>query len=59
MVGGFSARAARGGRRRLYLIETAERGIQWMRLTATRPGWAQLDEPDQNAVTAVCGAVAR
>ena len=35
-VGGFSLTVPRrdGGERRLYLIETAEKGIAWMRLTA-------------------------
>ncbi|CNV38946.1 carboxypeptidase PM20D1 [Mycobacterium tuberculosis] len=60
-VGGFSLTVPRhdGGERRLYLIETAEKGIQWMRLTARgRAGHGSMVH-DQNAVTAVCEAVAR
>ncbi|PQM48153.1 Succinyl-diaminopimelate desuccinylase [Mycobacterium talmoniae] len=43
-VGGFSLTVPRrdGGERRLYLIETAEKGIAWMRLTAAAaPGTAR------------------
>lgn len=48
-----------GGERRLYLIETAEKGIQWMRLTARgRAGHGSMVH-DHNAVTAVAEAVAR
>jgi acetylornithine deacetylase/succinyl-diaminopimelate desuccinylase-like protein len=60
-VGGFSLTVPRadGGDRRLYLIETAEKGIQWMRLTARgRAGHGSMVN-DQNAVTALAEAVAR
>nr|WP_239657163.1 M20/M25/M40 family metallo-hydrolase [Mycobacterium riyadhense] len=60
-VGGFSLTVPRhdGGERRLYLIETAEKGINWMRLTARgRAGHGSMVH-DQNAVTAVAEAVAR
>ncbi|MCV7125200.1 M20/M25/M40 family metallo-hydrolase [Mycobacterium lacus] len=60
-VGGFSLTVPRrdGGERRLYLIETAEKGIQWMRLTARgRAGHGSMVH-DHNAVTAVAEAVAR
>lgn len=60
-VGGFSLTVPRrdGGERRLYLIETAEKGILWMRLTARgRAGHGSMVH-DQNAVTAVAEAVAR
>ncbi|GGK02158.1 peptidase M20 [Pilimelia anulata] len=44
---------------RLYLIQTAEKGIQWLRLTAAgRPGHGSFLH-DDNAVTALCEAVAR
>ena len=44
---------------RLYLIETAEKGIAWMKLTATgRAGHGSMIN-DDNAVTALCEAVAR
>ncbi|MDT5009360.1 MAG: hypothetical protein QOH57_977 [Mycobacterium sp.] len=60
-VGGFSLTVPRrdGGERRLYLIQTAERGMRWMRLTAHgRAGHGMLIH-DENAVTAVAEAVAR
>ena len=60
-VGGFSLTVPRadGGQRRLYLIETAEKGIRWMRLTARgRAGHGSMVH-DDNAVTAVAEAVAR
>ena len=59
-VGGFSLTVPRpdGSQRRLYLIETAEKGIQWMRLTARgRAGHGSM-VTDQNAVTALAEAVA-
>jgi len=44
---------------RLYLVQTAEKGIDWLRLTARgRPGHGSLAH-DDNAVTALCEAVAR
>ena len=60
-VGGFSLTVPRpdGGQRRLYLIETAEKGIQWMRLTARGQAGHGSMVNDQNAVTALAGAVAR
>ncbi|HTM84500.1 MAG TPA: M20/M25/M40 family metallo-hydrolase [Mycobacterium sp.] len=60
-VGGFSLTVPRrdGGERRLYLIETAEKGMRWMRLTARgRAGHGSMIN-DDNAVTAVAEAVAR
>ena len=60
-VGGFSLTLPRrdGGERRLYLIETAEKGMLWMRLTARgRAGHGSMVH-DGNAVTAVAEAVAR
>jgi acetylornithine deacetylase/succinyl-diaminopimelate desuccinylase-like protein len=55
-VGGFSA-TIRG--RRLYLIEAAEKGMAWMRLTARgRAGHGSMLN-DDNAVTRLAGAVAR
>jgi acetylornithine deacetylase/succinyl-diaminopimelate desuccinylase-like protein len=48
-----------GGERRLYLIETAEKGLLWMRLTARgRAGHGSMVH-DDNAVTAIAEAVAR
>jgi acetylornithine deacetylase/succinyl-diaminopimelate desuccinylase-like protein len=60
-VGGFSLTVPRrdGGEKRLYLIETAEKGMQWMRLTAHgRAGHGSFVH-DENAVTTLAGAVAR
>jgi acetylornithine deacetylase/succinyl-diaminopimelate desuccinylase-like protein len=60
-VGGFSLTVPRrdGGERRLYLIETAEKGLSWMRLRARgRAGHGSMVN-DDNAVTAVAEAVAR
>ncbi|MBB2771736.1 UNVERIFIED_ORG: acetylornithine deacetylase/succinyl-diaminopimelate desuccinylase-like protein [Mycolicibacterium obuense] len=60
-VGGFSLTVPRrdGGARRLYLIETAEKGLSWMRLTARgRAGHGSMVH-DDNAVTAVAEAVAK
>jgi acetylornithine deacetylase/succinyl-diaminopimelate desuccinylase-like protein len=55
-VGGFSA-TVRG--KRIYLIEAAEKGMAWMRLTARgRAGHGSMINPD-NAVTRLSGAVAR
>ncbi|ORV03605.1 hypothetical protein AWB93_02115 [Mycobacterium bohemicum] len=60
-VGGFTLTVPRrdGGERRLYLIETAEKGLSWMRLTARGPAGHGSMVHDQNAVTAVAEAVAR
>ena len=54
-VGGLSLTVPRpdGSERRLYLIETAEKGIQWMRLTARGQAGHGSMVNDQNAVTAV------
>lgn len=60
-VGGFSLTVPRpdGGERRLYLIETAEKAMLWMRLTARgRAGHGSMVH-DDNAVTAVAEAVAK
>jgi acetylornithine deacetylase/succinyl-diaminopimelate desuccinylase-like protein len=55
-VGGWSA-TVRG--RRLYLIEAAEKGMAWMRLTAKgNAGHGSMVHPD-NAVTELAAAVAR
>ena len=56
-VGGFSFTVAEN--LRLYLIETAEKGLTWLRLHAKgRPGHGSMIH-DDNAVTAVAEAVAR
>jgi acetylornithine deacetylase/succinyl-diaminopimelate desuccinylase-like protein len=56
-VGGFSLSVRDD--LRLYLIETAEKGIAWLRLTATgRAGHGSMLN-DNNAVTTLCDAVAR
>jgi acetylornithine deacetylase/succinyl-diaminopimelate desuccinylase-like protein len=60
-VGGYSLTVPRadGGERRLYLIETAEKGMLWMRLTARgRAGHGSFVH-DDNAVTTLAKAVAR
>jgi acetylornithine deacetylase/succinyl-diaminopimelate desuccinylase-like protein len=55
-VGGFSV-TARG--RRVYLVEAAERGMAWVRLTAHgTAGHGSMRHPD-NAVTRLAAAVAR
>ena len=55
-VGGFSATI---GGRRLYLIQTAEKGMAWMRLTARgTAGHGSMLQRD-NAVTELAEAVAR
>ncbi|MCV7412897.1 hypothetical protein AWC05_12400 [Mycobacterium florentinum] len=60
-VGGFSLTVPRrdGGERRLYLIETAEKGIQWMRLTARGQAGHGSMANERNAVTLLAEAVAR
>ena len=56
-VGGFSYTIDPA--RRLYLIETAEKGLDWMRLRVTgRPGHGSMVH-DDNAVTKLAEAVAR
>ncbi|MEU1426342.1 M20/M25/M40 family metallo-hydrolase [Nocardia sp. NPDC005746] len=60
-VGGFSLTVPRpdGGERRLYLVETAEKGLGWMRLRAkARAGHGSFLH-DDNAVTILAQAVAR
>ena len=55
-VGGFCA-TVRG--RRVYLVEAAEKGMAWMRLTARgHAGHGSMRHPD-NAVTELSAAVAR
>jgi len=55
-VGGFSLTL---GRRRLYLLQTAEKGMAWMRLTARgTAGHGSMIQPD-NAVTELAEAVGR
>jgi acetylornithine deacetylase/succinyl-diaminopimelate desuccinylase-like protein len=62
-VGGFSLTVPRpdGTERRLYLIETAEKGMLWMRLTARgRAGHGSfVHAQSENAVTTLAQAVAR
>ncbi|MEO6115767.1 MAG: M20/M25/M40 family metallo-hydrolase, partial [Jatrophihabitantaceae bacterium] len=56
-VGGFSVTV--GGDLRLYLIQTAEKGIGWLRLRAAgRPGHGSMIH-DNNAVTELARAVTR
>jgi acetylornithine deacetylase/succinyl-diaminopimelate desuccinylase-like protein len=56
-VGGFSLTLAED--QRVYLIETAEKGIAWMRLRARgKPGHGSFLH-DDNAVTKIADAVAR
>jgi acetylornithine deacetylase/succinyl-diaminopimelate desuccinylase-like protein len=56
-VGGFSYSVTDD--LRLYLIQTAEKGIDWLKVHATgRPGHGSFIH-DDNAVTALCEAVAR
>jgi acetylornithine deacetylase/succinyl-diaminopimelate desuccinylase-like protein len=56
-VGGFSLQVSDD--LRLYLIETAQKGMRWMRLTAKgRAGHGSMIN-DDNAVTTLCEAVAR
>ncbi|HET9080816.1 MAG TPA: M20/M25/M40 family metallo-hydrolase [Trebonia sp.] len=55
-VGGFSLSV---GDRRLYAVQTAEKGLAWMRLTATgTAGHGSMIHGD-NAVTAIAEAIAR
>lgn len=56
-VGGFSVTITGG--HRLYFIETAEKGIQWMEITATgSAGHGSFINPD-NAVTKLSRVIAR
>jgi acetylornithine deacetylase/succinyl-diaminopimelate desuccinylase-like protein len=55
-VGGFSLTL---GRQRLYVLQTAEKGMAWMRLTARgRAGHGSMIQPD-NAVTELAEAIGR
>ena len=55
-VGGFSVTV---NQRRIYLIESAQKGIAWLRLVAKgRAGHGSMTN-DQNAVTELAAAVAR
>ena len=55
-VGGFSLTL---GRQRLYLLQTAEKGMAWMRLTARgTAGHGSMVQPD-NAVTELAEAIGR
>jgi acetylornithine deacetylase/succinyl-diaminopimelate desuccinylase-like protein len=56
-VGGFSLTV--NDDMRLYLIETAQKGMAWIRLTATGTAGHGSMINDDNAVTALCEAVAR
>jgi acetylornithine deacetylase/succinyl-diaminopimelate desuccinylase-like protein len=56
-VGGFSVTV--NDDLRLYLIETAQKGIAWMRLTATGTAGHGSMINNDNAVTELCEAVAR
>ncbi|GAC68717.1 M20/M25/M40 family metallo-hydrolase [Gordonia soli] len=60
-VGGFSLTVDRpdGSTRRLYLVETAEKGLSWMRLTADATAGHGSFLHEDNAVTAIAEAVAR
>jgi acetylornithine deacetylase/succinyl-diaminopimelate desuccinylase-like protein len=56
-VGGFSV--TMGADLRMYLIQTAEKGLGWLRLRATgRPGHGSIMH-DDNAVTLLASAVSR
>ena len=56
-VGGFSFEVTPG--KRMYLIETAEKGLRWMRLRATgRAGHGSMLN-DNNSVTALAEVLAR
>src|SRR6201994_4501637 len=60
-VGGFSLTVPRrdGGERRLYLIETAEKSMMWMKLTARSFAGHGSMIHDHNAVTTLAEAVGR
>lgn len=56
-VGGFSIEVGNG--KRLYLVDNAQRGLAWLRLTANgRAGHAAMLHTD-NAVTELAGAISR
>ncbi|QKT07222.1 M20/M25/M40 family metallo-hydrolase [Gordonia sp. X0973] len=60
-VGGFSLTVDRpdGTTRRLYLVETAEKGVSWMRLRATGTAGHGSMLHEDNAVTELAATVAR
>ncbi|MGB3303118.1 M20/M25/M40 family metallo-hydrolase [Gordonia sp. (in: high G+C Gram-positive bacteria)] len=60
-VGGFSLTVDRpdGTARRLYLIETAEKGLSWMKLTCDAQAGHGSFLAAENAVTEIASAVAR
>ncbi|WP_307851928.1 M20/M25/M40 family metallo-hydrolase [Williamsia sp. CHRR-6] len=60
-VGGFSLTVdtPSGEPKRLYLVETAEKGIAWMRLTATATAGHGSFLHEHNAVTILAEAVAK
>jgi acetylornithine deacetylase/succinyl-diaminopimelate desuccinylase-like protein len=60
-VGGFSLTVPRkdGGERRLYLVETAEKSMMWMKLTARGYAGHGSMIHDHNSVTAVAEATAK
>ncbi|MGN6689181.1 MAG: M20/M25/M40 family metallo-hydrolase [Actinomycetales bacterium] len=55
-VGGYSTQIAG---RRAYLLQTAEKGIRWLRLVAHGRAGHGSQVNDDNAVTRLCEAVAR
>lgn len=56
-VGGFSVTLSNG--KRLYMIEAAQKGIHWVKMTATGQAGHGSFINDQNAVTAISEAVAK
>ncbi|WP_020108958.1 M20/M25/M40 family metallo-hydrolase [Nocardia sp. 348MFTsu5.1] len=60
-VGGFSLTVDRpdGTQKRLYLVETAEKGLAWMRLTASAKAGHGSFLHEDNAVTILSEAVAK
>ncbi|GAB35003.1 M20/M25/M40 family metallo-hydrolase [Gordonia otitidis] len=60
-VGGYSLTVDRpdGTQRRLYLVETAEKGLSWMRLTAEASAGHGSFLHSDNAVTEIASAVSR
>jgi acetylornithine deacetylase/succinyl-diaminopimelate desuccinylase-like protein len=60
-VGGFSLTVPRkdGGERRLYLVETAEKSMMWMKLSVRSHAGHGSMIHDHNAVTAVAEATAK
>jgi len=60
-VGGFSLTVPRkdGGERRLYLVETAEKSVMWMKLSVRSHAGHGSMIHDSNAVTAVAEATAK